>query len=107
MMPYPPDYDRLLQEARVLAADETHAAKSLSVANMPPRYRVQVAASLLQLRSRLCAVLAGIADGQAGAVTAWDAGPMPPVAGHPALAGALASLEQRLTGLRRGGEAPY
>ncbi len=113
MLPYSPDLDRLLHEARMLAK-QLDTAEPVPGA-ISPHQRASAAVALLDLRIRLSHVLAGIADGQAGASRDWA--PTPAVVGAEpcALEPALASLEQRLADVRRsqhaglpeGGLAPY
>ena len=107
MMPYSPDYDRLFQEVRALGIEEERAAKALAAAKLAPRERAVAAASLLGIRARLSAVVAGLSEGQAGVAHAWFASEALPVAGHAVLSDALLQMERRLTGLREQPLAPY
>jgi hypothetical protein len=97
---YSPEYDRLLVEARALAAAHAAAADGLPASGLTPRERAQHGEALLALRARLSAVLAGIADGQAGAAGAWQPAQWAQVGQWPELGAALASLEQRLAAVR-------
>ena len=98
MLPYPPEYDRLLREARTLAAVlDTDAAPDRV---QSPRQRAAHAQAMLSLRSRLTWVLAAIADGQAGSAHPWQPQQSAPDTACPHVAQPLASLERRLADVR-------